>query len=449
MSSKFGGVPVEQGGSRFGGEPVEAPSGAPAPEGGPVEFSAMTMASNIPSSAVKLLGDMWAAATSPDDIAKMIWHLGSDFVRSGDPDFEPTYLNAIAEAVENRYGSADAFKTTAMEDPVGMLADFSGVLMMSRVPKLVKLGQAIEPTNLAAGGIQKAIKGLPNAMYTSTAKWSNRKGMTPARRRELSDTALRYGVTPTEKGMAKLQGVIDGYNAKITDFLRQADASQKPVPIMAVKKSLMKMRRDARKDFKINADADAGVIDAAIKDLDNMATARGKTHLTAEELQAFKVDAWNRVDFEAKAAARAGGSMTPNDKLRSDIYTAQGRDAAAALENLVPNLRETNAELGKLLDLRTELHGPVGRISNRDFMGMDFLVKPGFGAALDLGAGSPGVGTTLGTMAAIAGHPRVKAPMAIGMQRMTTPADRALELLKLVDPKYRVGAAVVGRGVEE
>lgn len=149
-------------------------------------FSLKETIGNIPSSGARLVGDIFSAITSPIETAKAVGKTALGAVQKLIPGRQKQEESAeqVLDFIKQRYGSKDAFIETIEEDPVGVLADFAGIITgagiavrglgaAGKVSALSKAGRvaqragaAIEPLGLAAKGVARVTR-LPRKIATS------------------------------------------------------------------------------------------------------------------------------------------------------------------------------------------------------------------------------------------------------------------------------------------
>lgn len=88
---------------------------------------------NIGPSAYRLAEDLWSMVSSPIETAKGLGNLAMGVVQKAAPEGmldedKIEYADAVGEFFADRYGSMDAVKQTLAQDPVGLVADLSGLL---------------------------------------------------------------------------------------------------------------------------------------------------------------------------------------------------------------------------------------------------------------------------------------------------------------------------------
>jgi len=158
----------------FGATPFESMSGVGQPN-----FLADTL-SNVPSSAYQLGSDVAQVVTNPVQTLDAIGNLGLGLIALAIPDaYQEESLDkpqeaamAVGQYISDRYGGFDKVKETLKTDPVGMLADVSGVLLgggylatkagLKAGQVATKAGIATDPLIIAGQGASTAIsKALP------------------------------------------------------------------------------------------------------------------------------------------------------------------------------------------------------------------------------------------------------------------------------------------------
>ena len=108
---------------------------------GVTEYLTQT-AQNVPRSAKQVAIDTVTPFLSPVETGKTLAQLGSSALGAmGVTDADPKMAEAVGEYFKDRYGGLDEALTTFRTDPVGMLADASGVLFLgSGVPRMAGAG---------------------------------------------------------------------------------------------------------------------------------------------------------------------------------------------------------------------------------------------------------------------------------------------------------------------
>ena len=139
---------------------------------------------NIPSSAGRMVGDIYQAVSSPIETGKSLIKtavgglskLRTEIYKGTKYEAREQELKAplveeerafegLVGFYKDRYGSIDNIKRTIEEDPVGFVADLSDVLTLGAAPfgetkagaVIGKIGRAIDPTTLGIRGVSAAL----------------------------------------------------------------------------------------------------------------------------------------------------------------------------------------------------------------------------------------------------------------------------------------------------
>lgn len=420
------------------------------PGDGSVSYDPLETLKNIPKSGLKYFKDMMRVVTNPGDVGEGLLNLAHEWMNTlgpqGGVDYQEAYptMMALGDAMEERYGGVDNIKRTAMEDPVGMLADISGILMATRLPYLSQVGRALEPTTALTTAARKAGASLPRSMYASAAKWPKRQGFTPERRIRMTETALKYGIKPTYKGVEKLQKKMGEYNKKLDNLLDAAEKSGQNIPVSRLRASLEKLRDQKVVEFAFGKQDDIDFIDKLLNEIDDMAGQNGRDWLTPREVQGFKVSTDKLIDYRKRIDPNMYGKA--GSPFQEDAYMAARTAAKEELEAVSPTIRGVNQDLGLLKELREGLEQSARRIEDLNMVSLDANAKTGAGYAIGSALGSPQIGTAAGVAAGILGKPKIKTGLALGLYKAGTPVGRVMDILDRYYPaELRVGSAVAGR----
>lgn len=144
---------------------------------GQPNFLADTL-SNVPSSAYQFGSDVAQVVTSPVQTLDAIGNLGLGLIALAIPDaYQEESLDkpqeaamAVGQYISNRYGGLDKAKESLKTDPVGVLADVSGVLLgggylatksgLKAGQLATKAGIATDPLVIAGKGVSEVGKGI-------------------------------------------------------------------------------------------------------------------------------------------------------------------------------------------------------------------------------------------------------------------------------------------------
>lgn len=355
------------------------------------------------------------------------------------------YADQFGQFMSDRYGSVDNIKKTIMGDPVGSLADASSIFTLggsalSQIPKLNKVGNAvsktgqmIEPINMAKGAgkyvaSKATTSSLPVSMYESSAKFSTT--IPKDKRLKLAETALKNDILPTSSGLDKLDKMINSYSNKIDDLILDAEKSGKMIPKEALFTNLKEVRKNIG-GVKINAATELNQVNKVAAKLNNHLAGINKQLLTPSEVQAFKKDVYDLINFDAKNLKTNRGI----DQARKAV----ARSAKEAIEKIA-DVKDLNKTLGDLLDLKEPLQRSANRIENRDLLGI--------GAPLKISAGGMVAGeggAALGTSLALLENPKIKARLASKIYQIQKAGKLNLIDHKLIPTLIHLGLLQGGR----
>ena len=444
------------------------------------EFSTGEMISNIPSSAAELGKNLYTAVRHPVKTGKGMASLAGGIIDKGaeeliqalpegvvesinqannwladkgvpltelptenakDVKFDDSGMaDALGQHVMARYGSWDAFKDTLERDPVGVAADIAGLVSgagaLTGSAKTAQVGAALDPINAALKtaklGIGKAVpKNMPAKMFERTAKFSTT--MKDADRAKLVKTALENKVSPSYRGVSKLQGKIDSLNSTIDGLIFGAEESGKMIPKGAIFKHLKALRKEKGGPL-IEGGADLKSIDSIAGEFNKHLVAIKADKVSPSQLQAIKQDIYKKINFDAKNLRG-----TP---IKESTYKALGRGAKDALEDVAPSVGPANKHLGELLELQPHLQRSANRIENNNLIPLNAAVNIGVGA----GAGG-GAGAGVGALAALLETAKPRAALAQWLYN--TKKMGAADLLKNNVPMSQARLAAIMAGRQE
>jgi len=415
-------------------EPSRLPVEQPPSEG----FSIGETISNIPSSAVRLAEDIVTPIIHPVETAKSLAALGQGIVEKLIPDGDSgpgeheASVDAVVGFLKDRYGSVDAFTKTVQEDPVGVLADISGIITAGStlVPKIGKVGKvasaaktagiAIDPLNVsvsAAKTIGKAgtliPESLPMSLFEGAVKF--RPSIKQAQRVNMVRTALDQGIMPTVNGLRTVSEKLDVLDGSLNKIINEATEAGVKIPKDVLFKELKTLRAKLG-GVKVSGGGDVRIINNVAKEFNENLKRLKKDKLTPREVQDLKTDAYKRINFDM---SQGGAVFAKNETTK-----AIAKQAKESLEGISPDIKSINKEMGDLIELNTELERAVSRLGNRNIMSLDTSVKTAAGAA----TGSP-VGVAAGVGASVLGAPKVKARTAIILENIRRNAE-TIEIAK-------------------
>lgn len=387
------------------------------------DFSFGEMVSNIPESAAQFGSDIVAPFLSPVQTAKSVGNLALGAAQKLIPgeQEEEKYADAFGQFLSDRYGSIENFQQTVMKDPVGVLADAASVLTglggavragataggkIGKVGQAIqKTGAAIDPINVARTAVTAPLRAIPKSvapkLYKSAAKFSTT--IPEAKRAKMVETALEQKIQPTIKGSDKLNKLVDGINSKIDGLIKKATDEGKTIPKAAVMVHLKKVRSQLG-GAKIEGGSDLKVINKIAKEFDVHMKNIKKKSLTPAEMQTLKQDVYKRINFER---GQGKASLPKEEALK-----AIGKGAKESIED-VADVRELNAQLGDLLELKDPLNRSASRIENLNLVSLN--TPANIGASSVVGGAPAAAASTLGT---ILGTPKIKTKIAILLHQL-------------------------------
>lgn len=366
------------------------------------------------------------AITQPIQTAKGIGNLSLGLVEKLLPNVQDheKYADALGEYFSNKYGSKDAFLQTLQEHPASVLSDASmfltgGATGAAKVASLAKAskatsflekaaqtGAAIDPLNIAANtSMYGLVKALPTTvapkMYESAAKWSTK--LTPEERAAITETALKNQIPLNYEGLGKVQSKLGELGSRMDDLITTATQNNVKIPATAVLQNLKDVRQSLG-GFKIEGGQDIKELNNIEKNFRDYLKQKKITEVTPQQLQDFKSDAYKRIDFN-KAPEKPSVA-------KEEAYRSMANVAKTSLENFIPELKSINTQYGELKNLQPNLQKAVGRIENRDLIGIGSGVKAGAGAAI-----GGNVGAGLGLAESILEMPKVKSRAALELYK--------------------------------
>ena len=424
----------------------------------PVDFDAEKMVREIPGSALQLMKDMSFPIRHPIQTVKGMTSIvrgGVDKLQSEQGDL-PTQneqaFDAMLDFYGDRFGSVDALKNTAMNDPVGILSDISGIVTLgtSSLPKITgragkvvetlnKTAKAVDPMNLAANAVRLPLgklipKDLPVKQMNSAVKWNT---TTPMKiRNSLAQSMLEEGIQPTLEGMRKAWKVIDDMQEGLTKLIEESTNSGVTIP----REKVFKYIRDAKKKAAEggNPANELKQIDKFVDDLETTWFEYDLPDFTPTKIQRFKQDLYELVGDDKWARTTARGT----DAARM----ATARSARQIIEDLVPEARAMNRREGKMIALTDALEQKAARIENTNNIPLGAPINVGAGTYLGNLLGMPEAGAAAGVGLSLMDLPKNKARLA---QRMYNLQNSGLLDAPIPGQMIRQGAIQSGRIIPE
>lgn len=391
------------------------------------QFSGKEAIKNLPGSIVEEGKNVIGAITQPIQTLKGISNLALGIAEKATDGVQSheKYADALSDYYANKYGSKDAFLQELQNNPASILSDISmfvtggasgaaKVASLSKVgaktapalEKVAKVGTAIDPLNLAANtAMYGASKAIPTSvapmMYESAAKFSTT--LSPAERTRITETALKNQIPLDYSGLGKVQSKLTDLGDKMDNLITNATDQNIKIPATKVLESLKDVKKQSG-GFKIEAAQDIKEINDIEKQFKTYLKQNKITSVTPQQLQEFKADAYKRIDF--------GRAPEKPSLAKEQAYRSMAESARTSLEGFMPELRDINAQYGALKELQPNLQRAVGRIENRDLLGLGATAKTGAGGAL---GGIPGA--LVGFGQSLLDSPKVKGKAALELYK--------------------------------
>lgn len=379
----------------------------------------------IPGSAKQAITELYEAFRHPARTKAAVASLAEGALQKLKPGEQPQekYVDALLEAMKERYGSVESTLETIKTDPVGAAGDIASLLSgVGGILKTTKAGQAIqrigvamEPITPITKGVKKIVEKVPqflagaktpSALYQSAVKFSTT--LPEHKRTALAETALKSGIMPTYEGLDKLWANINDLNKKISEKIDIADSAGETMNISELFKDFGELKKDALLSAKPKSKMSAiNNIEKQIKDANK---AINRKRLTPIEAQKMKQNIYK--DMKEYYDKRL--KEPPSAKAQKAV----AKQTKLFLEEVIPGIKQINKKDSDYIALAEALDRPVSRIANRDLIGIGAPIKGTAGFAIGAAAGMPELGTALGVTMAILDHPRVKARLAIILDKM-------------------------------
>ena len=400
----------------------------------PVDYQFSESAKNFLPSLGGAFGDLYHAVTNPIDTASTLGelfvsgraNLGQEIQDVIDPDAprlpDQEMGEAFAGMLADRYGSTDALKKTAMEDPAGILLDASSILtggggLMAKAPgiagkagqQISKAGQMIDPITGAlkapAAVIEKvAKKPLSHILYESAMKPSTT--LSPKKRKQLVEAGLDLGATPAQGSVSKLEGQKQALWNEVADLENQANIADALEP-----QGLFKHVDDVKAEYAppvINAMPALKAVDDVVDQMQEAIFMNGGNALSVKELGRIKRNIYQQLNYDKSSFK--GAIDQPSEKAMKAI----ARAAKEAIEEIVPAVKKKNQLAGSIYDVQKNLQWPAAhRIGNKDVVGLGLPMATTTGQVV--GGNTGGI---LATALGILDRPVIKSKAALGTNRL-------------------------------
>lgn len=380
---------------------------------------------NIVKSGANLVKDTLGAISNPVETTKAITNTSLGGIAKVVPgrQAQEDQFDALVSFYKERYGSIDKLKETAYSDPVGFASDIAtfagGAGVAAKVGNFGKAAEVASTVNKftdplqAATAIPKAL--TPTGFVSKTAERLYQSALKPStklsdvQRAELITTGLREGIPVTSAGLDELGKSLNEVNRSISEVIKQASKQGDVVSTAEISKRLNDVRE--RVGNTINGRM-------RLKDIDeieqNFLSQYGDT-IPVEKAQQVKVNTY-------QVLRKSYGEMK---SVAIEGEKALARGIKEELATKYTQLKALNARDSALINLERALEKAVGRISNRDVVGLGTTVASTanpFAGLLKAVIDNPTVKSKLAIALQKAGSRKPKAPGVV--KRSITPATR-------------------------
>lgn len=377
----------------------------------PHELNVANMFYNVPGSTAQLAKDIVSPFLHPGQTIKGFYGLARGLVEKLEPGTQENekYVDAASEYFKKRYGSWDNIKKTMEADPVGFLSDFAGAVGLAP-GKVGKFGRAVDPINMTINTAAKTVGKLtPRSMahdwYKSAAKFGRTQKRSELDNNRIIDNLLDEGITPTEKGVNKAYDTIHAINSKIDNLI---DAATNSPNGWVNSDRVFKYVDDVIDDlggFKESAPRNIKAAQNVVDEFKDHLNKENITTVTARELQEFKKDLYQSIDFDIRQSSAQWGT----NQMRRGMAKAAKED----IEGMVPEVHNLNAREGRILESLDPLEQAASRIERRDLMGIGIPIKAAAGEAM-----APGGGWMPGAILGAMDTPKIKSGAAVQLRQL-------------------------------
>jgi hypothetical protein len=237
----------------------------------------------------------------------------------------------------------------------------------------------------------------------------------PEIRRQNVKTGLEGGYLPNSKGVDRLTADVRAAEGKIASGIESGDAASVRGTLDRAVANVDALRAEAMRSA--NPEKNLAMIDDEIARLQSNPMKAETGDIAAGDLQRMKVEQGRHVKYQAKTGQAVDPFQASIDKAR---IRGLKEELETQLFDVFPELKETNAKLGKMYQLQDVLERAASRIENNQGIGIGAPIKAGSGAAIGgMLGGAPGaaLGTGIGTMIGIIEHPSVAPRLASALYR--------------------------------
>jgi len=380
----------------------------------PYKFSPAAMMFNAPGSAWQLAKDVTYPVRHPVQTYQTMSALSEGVLSQlGIKDGDETTVEAVKQALMDRYGSFENAQKSLESDPFGVLTDITGIIsggagLAAKLPGKIgaiagtaaDVAKRVDPINFAATTVAKvpakynASKVDPIDQILQATKFS--PGMDVkygiGTRRRLAKTMLENGYSLDDAGLAKLVEDMTEVGLKMEDILNSDAANTNIVPPSRVMSRIPAfLQKHTNPRTKLHPDENRDAIQGEVQPW-KTANERN-TALTAREVNEIKKDAYKRAGYDKGDNAKLALGAETNRQI--------GRGAKELVSEMLPEIKPYNEKWGKLAELKDPLTRAAAVSGQRDPSGIMPLLKAGV-----VGVTASSVDPILGGIAAYTAYKR-------------------------------------------
>jgi hypothetical protein len=374
-------------------------------------------AKNIPESAIRYGQTITEPFLHPvntvNNLRDVIFGGLGKIIPGADVGNQQAKFDALRQMLAKRYGGYENIKQTVAQDPVGAMADVSSLLtgggtLAAKLPGMVgrtagavaKAGQYIEPVSAIKKTTALASKVIPESTPLRLYK-SALKPPTPTSKFGLKEqddvlrAGLDAGIYPSEYGIDKLEGIIDGLNSEIMGKIQNGTAQG-----LSVSRDNILSRLNSTEDFfsqMPNPEPYLKAIDEVRQGMINSKPGM----MPLDKVQGMKQTIY-------KVMKDSYGELSTATK---EANKAVARGAKEEIRSIFPEIDGLNNQESLMLKLEPMIEKAAGRIERRDLMGIG---TPIAGAAVSA-ITTPNVGKAAWVAKAVLDNPKAKVFLALAL----------------------------------
>lgn len=380
---------------------------------------AETAISNIPSSGVEYGKTIAQPFLHPVDTVTGMRDIAfgglGKVIPGADVGDQQAKFDAFRRYLADRYGGYENIKRTIANDPVGALADVSSVFtgggsIAAKLPGMAgkigsaanSFGRVIEPVNRAKRFVgtvaDMAVPDkLPLKMYESAIK-PKAPSAKFTREQQIAtlQAGLDAGITPTGKGIEKIDDIVSRLNDQIMGKIDEGTKAGARIKVPDVVQ-----RMDSAYEFFSRLPDSETPLAALDKIRDGM-LAKGPT-MSIAEAQKVKQAIY-------KVLKDSYGELSTATK---EANKAIARGIKEEIATIFPEIKSLNNQESLMLRLEPLIEKAAGRISKRDMLGIGTPMAGMAGASMF----GPKAGMALWLTKAVVDNPSVKTYLAIALNK--------------------------------